>query len=158
VPATTSGTPAPAGTPAAPCVTNGRDGFCGTTDRVAANGFLSGIAEGRRFAKGKGPRQLAGRIEPDASGIGDIRVRLTRNDRGRCATYDGKREAFKAIKRCGATHGTWFSVGDRQAWTYLLPSRLGRGRYVLDLQVVDKAGNKTARLARGATRVVFTVA
>jgi hypothetical protein len=62
------------------------------------------------------------------------------------------------MKKCGATHGTWFSVGDKADFAYLLPSKLGAGRYVLDLQVVDKAGNKTAGLARGTTRVVFTVA
>jgi hypothetical protein len=35
---------------------------------------------------------------------------------------------------------------------------LGRGRYVLDVVAVDKAGNKVTSLARGTTRVVFTVA
>jgi hypothetical protein len=62
------------------------------------------------------------------------------------------------MKRCGATHGTWFSVGSRADWRYLLPAKLGRGRYVLDLRVVDGKGNADTKLARGRNRVVFTVA
>jgi hypothetical protein len=148
----------PAATPGgAPCVTRGDDGFCGTADKRAAYGFISSIREKQRFARGKGPRELKGRTDQDASGIKDVRLRLTRNDAGRCSTYDGTREAFKTMKRCGAARGTWFSVGDRSDWSYLLPSRLGRGRYVLDLQVVDRAGNADSTLARGRNRVVFTV-
>jgi hypothetical protein len=154
----TSGGGQPTSVPAAPCTTNGHDGFCGTKDTFAAYGRLLGITEGKKYKNGQGPRQLAGRIEDDASGLADVRVRLTRRNGEACSTYDAKRERFKAIKKCGASHGTWFSVGAKSDWTYLLPSRLGRGRYVLDLQVVDKAGNKTTKLARGTSRVVFTVA
>jgi hypothetical protein len=144
-------------TPAAPCATSGDDGRCGSPDKHAAYGFVSSIKTGQRFAKGKGPRELTGRVDDEPSGIADIRLRLTRNDHGRCAGYDGKREAFVRLKRCGATHGTWFSAGTIGAWRYLLPAKLGRGRYVLDVQVVDKAGNRDDKLARGRNRVVFTV-
>jgi hypothetical protein len=153
---TTAGGGAPV-SPAQPCLTNGHDGFCGTADKVAADGAITAITEGKKYKKGAGPRQLAGIVKADGSGLADVRLRLTRNDGGACSAYDGKREQFKAIKKCGATHGAWFSVGASPSWSYLLPARLGRGRYVLDLQVVDKAGNKTAGLARGTTRVVFTV-
>lgn len=142
----------------APCVTNGHDGFCGTTDKTAPSPKITAIAEGRRFAKGKGPRQLGGTVAADGSGVADVQLRLTRNDKGKCATYDGKTEKFKTIKKCGATHGTWFGAGSNAAWSYLLPSALPRGRYVLDVIAVDKSGNKVTRLARGTTRVVFTVA
>jgi hypothetical protein len=145
-------------TTTAPCVTNGRDGFCGTQDKVAANGAITAIAEGMKYKKGKGPRQLAGRIERDGSGLADVRLRLTRTNADACSTYDGKTEKFKAMKKCGAKRGSWFSHGARADWTYMLTARLGPGRYVLDLQVVDKAGNKTTQLARGTSRVVFTVA
>ncbi|HWI75257.1 MAG TPA: DUF4430 domain-containing protein [Baekduia sp.] len=155
---TTAGIVTPPVAPGAPCVTNGHDGFCGTADKTVAYAAITAVTEGKQYAKGKGPRQLGGTVEKDGSGIADIRLRLTRNDRGACSTYDGKTEKFKAMKKCGATHGTWFSVGTDAAWTYLLPSKLGRGRYVLDVLVVDKAGNKTRQLARGTSRVVFTVA
>jgi hypothetical protein len=153
---TATGSATPALLP--PCVTNGHDGFCGTPDKVAANAAITAIAEGRKYKKGSGPRQLAGKVEADGSGVADVRLRLTRTDGEACATYDGKTEKFKTIKKCGATHGVWFSVGDKAAFRYLLPSKLGRGRYVLDVQVVDKAGNRTRALARGTSRVVFTVA
>jgi hypothetical protein len=141
-----------------PCFTNGHDGFCGTSDRTAPSPKITAIAEGKRYAKGKGPRQLGGTVAADGSGLADVQLRLTRNDRGTCSTYDGKSEKFKTIKKCGATHGTWFSAGGNAAWSYLLPSRLARGRYVLDVIAVDRAGNKVTSLARGTTRVVFTVA
>jgi hypothetical protein len=150
--------PAPGPKPGAPCVSNGHDGFCGTPDKSIAYAALTGVTEGKKYKKGAGPRQLAGKVEADGSGIADVRLRLTRNDRGACSAYDAKTEKFKAIKKCGARHGTWFSTGANPAFSYLLPSKLGRGRYVLDVQVVDKAGNKTLQLARGTSRVVFTVA
>lgn len=155
---TVTGRPAPPTPATPPCTTNGHDGFCATKDTVAANAAITAISEGKKYAKGKGPRQLAGKVEADGSGIKDVRLRLTRNDHGRCSTYDAKTEKLKTMKKCGAAHGTWFSVGDDSSWRYLLPSKLGRGRYVLDVNVTDKAGNTTAKLARGTSRVVFTVA
>jgi hypothetical protein len=150
--ATTTPTPAP------PCLTSGNDGFCGSLDRRAANGAFTTLPEGKKYKKGQGPRELKGHVADEPSGLADVRVRLTRTHSGACSTFDARKERFVAMKRCGATRGTWFSVGAKQDFTYLLPSRLGAGRYVLDLQVVDKAGNKTAALARGTSRVVFTVA
>ena len=50
----------------------------------------------------------------------------------------------------------YFAIGDRPDWSYLLPARLGQGRYVLDVIAIDKAGNRD-RLARGRSRVVFFV-
>jgi hypothetical protein len=144
--------------PPAPCVTNGSDGFCGSPDKVVANAAITAVSEGKKYKKGAGPRELAGKVANDGSGIADVRLRLTRNDGGKCATYDAKTEKFKALKKCGASHGVWFSVGAKQDFTYLLPSKLGRGRYVLDVEVTDKAGNITKSLARGSSRVVFFVA
>jgi Domain of unknown function (DUF4430)/Bacterial Ig-like domain len=154
---TTAGKPSPT-QPSPVCTTNGHDGFCGTKDTVAANAAITAISEGKKYAKGKGPRQLAGKVEADASGVKDVLLRLTRNDHGKCSTYDAKTEKLKAMKKCGATHGVWFSAGSDARWSYLLPAKLGRGRYVLDVNVVDKAGNRTQKLARGTSRVVFTVA
>jgi hypothetical protein len=149
---------APPSNPPGPCVTNGSDGFCGSPDKVAANAAITAVSEGKKYKKGAGPRELSGKVAGDGSGIADVRLRLTRNDRGACATYDGKTEKFKALKKCGAARGVWFSVGVKQDFTYLLPSKLGRGRYVLDVEVTDKAGNTTKSLARGTSRVVFFVA
>jgi hypothetical protein len=149
---------APPVNPPGPCVTNGSDGFCGSPDKVVANAAITAVSEGKKYKKGAGPRELSGKVANDGSGIADVRLRLTRTDGRKCATYDGKTEKFKALKKCGAAHGVWFSVGAKQEFTYLLPSKLGRGRYVLDVEVTDKAGNTTKSLARGSSRVVFFVA
>jgi hypothetical protein len=149
---------APPINPPGRCVTNGSDGFCGSPDKVAAKAAITAVSEGKKYKKGAGPRQLSGKVAEDGSGVADVRLRLTRKDGGKCASYDGKTEKFKALKKCGAAHGLWFSVGARQEFTYLLPSKLGRGRYVLDVEVTDKAGNTTKSLARGTSRVVFFVA
>jgi len=160
------GTTVPGGSAPAPaqptgaastCQTTGDDGRCGSPDKHAAYGFIASQPEGKHYAKGHGPRQLAGRVADEPSGIADVRLRLTRNDHGRCATYDGKREALVRLRRCGALHGRWFSAGTASDWSYLLPAKLGRGRYVLDVQVVDRAGNRDDKLARGRNRVVFFV-
>jgi hypothetical protein len=139
------------------CVTTGDDGNCGTKDKRAPRGKILSIREGQHFGKGKGPRALRGTVAADPSGIADVRLRLTRNDHSHCQTFDGRSEKLAKIKRCGAKHGKWFSAGDRQDWSYLLPARLGRGRWVLDVEARDKAGNLDTLLQRTRTRVVFTV-
>jgi hypothetical protein len=142
---------------APPCQTTGDDGRCGSPDKRAAYGSIASVAEQQHFAHGKGPRELTGHVADEPSGIADVRLRLTRTNRGRCSTYDAKREVFKAMKKCGAARGSWFSVGTSSDWRYLLPEKLGPGRYVLDVLVIDKAGNRDAQLARGRNRVVFFV-
>jgi hypothetical protein len=127
-------------------------------DRTAPRARITSIREGARFRRGRGPRTLAGRVSADPSGIAAVRVRLKRNRGGVCAGWDARRERLVPIKRCG-THrfGRWFSVGTAPRWSYLLPGRLGRGRYVLDVQARDRAGNATL-IDRGRTRVIFRVA
>jgi hypothetical protein len=144
-------------TAASACATTGDDGLCGTKDKRAPRGRIASIGEGQRFANGKGPRTLSGTVAADPSGIADVRLRLTRNDHGRCQTFDGRSERLLAMKRCGAQRGKWFSAGDRQQWSYLLPARLGPGRYVLDVEARDGAGNVDSLLQRTRTRVVFFV-
>ena len=142
---------------ASACATSGDDGLCGTEDRRAPRGRIASIREGQRFGRGKGPRSLSGSVAADPSGIAEVRLRLTRNDHGRCQTFDGRSERLVALKRCGAKRGKWFSAGDREQWSYLLPARLGSGRYVLDVQARDRAGNVDTLLQRTRTRVVFIV-
>ncbi len=154
------------------CVTDGADGFCGTTkpgtagpttqaplapaaaDKLAAFGKLGSIREGQKFARGKGPRTLAGSVDPDQ--LQDVRLRLSRTDRGKCTRYDGAAERFVKA-RCGVKNAKTFSVGASSPFSYLLPSALPRGRYVLDVIVIDRARNQTTTYQRGRNRVVFTV-
>jgi hypothetical protein len=151
---TKPGEPAP---PVAQCVHDGDDGLCGTPDHKATYGFIKSIREHQHFRRGRGPRELKGTTDPDPSGLKDVRLRLTRNNRGRCSRFSGTLLRFAHLKRCGARHGTWFSIGSKADWSYLLPKALGRGRYVLDLKTIDGAGNADTKLARTRNRVVFFV-
>jgi hypothetical protein len=141
---------------AATCATNGHDGKCGTKDRTPPYARLAGIADGQRFAKGRGPRALHGTVAVEPAGLRSLRLRLTRNDGGRCSAYDGARERFVRTRRCSAAAGRTFAIGTAQEFSYLLPRRLARGRYVLDVFAVDGAGNR-GTLTRGQSRVVFHV-
>lgn len=148
-----------AATPPAACATSGRDGRCGTRDRTAAGATIRGIREGQRFKAGSGPRRLQAHVDDDPSGLFAVKLRLTRTDGRSCTYLSGKRERFLANRgrRCGASRGFWFRVGDRQDVDYLLPAKLPRGRYVLDVNAIDKAYNRDDARRRGANRIVFRV-
>jgi hypothetical protein len=151
------------------CVTDGADGACGTrtstgggggggapvaaADKVAPVGRILEIREGQRFTRRRAPRTLRGSVAPDPSGLRMVKLSLTRSSGGDCQWYSSSRERFRG-SHCGRR--VYFSVGDRADWSYLLPHRLGKGRYVLDAIAIDKAGNRD-RLARGRSRVVFFV-
>jgi hypothetical protein len=135
------------------CVAEGADGRCGTVDSRPPFSSLSGLVEQQRFTRAGAPRELAGEVDPDPAGLQMVKLRLTRKFDGRCSYFSGRQETFRPI-RCGRGH--YFSIGDRADWNYLLPSRLGPGRYVLDAVAIDKAGNREP-LARGRNRVVFHV-
>jgi hypothetical protein len=115
-------------------------------DTVAPKAVIAGLR--KRYARGRGPRVLRGTVSPDPSGLRVVKLRLTRRAGGRCAYYSGRRERFRPT-RCGRAFR--FAIGDRARWSYLLPARLGHGRYALEVTAVDGAGN------RGATQALFTV-
>lgn len=151
------------GTGAAPvdaaCATTGTDGLCGTRDSTAPSASISGIAEHRHFARGKGPRTLHVNVKPDVSGLLTVKLRLTRTDGPRCTYFSGRSERFRIPRgaKCGADNGFWFAVGDREQTSYLLPRALPRGRYVLDANAIDKSFNRDDARRRGSNRVVFFV-
>ena len=120
-------------------------------DRTAPSATLSGLTE--KAVLDRGPRALGGSFGADPSGIKTVKLRLTKRVGARCWYFSGRMERFRRTK-CGT--GAYFAIGDRADWSYLLPERLERGRYVLDAIAIDGAGNRTP-LVRGSTRVVFTV-
>lgn len=122
-------------------------------DTVAPVGRILGIRSGQRFKRKRAPRTLHGKVGADPSGLRAVKLSLTRSVRGRCQLYSPTKERFRR-SRCGRRVN--FKIGDRADWSYLLPKRLGKGRYVLDVIAVDKAGNRDT-LARGRNRVVFFV-
>ncbi len=120
-------------------------------DRTPPSATLTGLTE--KAVLKRGPRRLRGSFGADASGIKTVKLRLTKRLGKRCWYFSGRMERFRRNK-CGK--GAYFAIGDRADWSYLLPERLTRGRYVLDAIAIDGAGNRTP-LARGTTRVVFKV-
>ena len=85
----------------------------------------------------------------DPSGLLAVKLRLTRRVGKKCSYFSGSRETFRPM-RCG--RGSFFKIGDRADWSYLLPKRLGRGRYVLEAKAIDGAYNRGA-----VTRTRFRV-
>jgi hypothetical protein len=141
------------------CRTTGSDGRCGTRDRTPPTARVLGIRNGWRFSRRTAPRALRVQVAPDPSGLLAVKLRLTRNDRGRCTYFSGRFERFRVNRsaRCGATNGFFFGVGDREQTSYLLPRRLPRGRYVLDVTAIDRAFNRDGPRSPGRNRVVFHV-
>jgi hypothetical protein len=168
------------------CVHNGNDGTCGTSGPsstgvpgsagtppssgaspigitgspvVAPNlalGHLRGIHYGQRFKAGHGPRVLRGTVSPDAAGIAAVRLRLSRRTIHACQGFDAHTHRFRET-RCGVQHAPWFRVGTGVRFAYRLAHRLGPGRYVLDVSVIDKAGQRDDLPILGRNRIVFSV-
>ena len=136
------------------CVTDGSDGACGSPrlappDRTAPTASILGIRDRQRFTRRRAPRELRGTASADPSGLWAVKIRLTRRHKGTCWYFSGSKEQF--LKRtCGKQYA--FKVGDQTAWSYLLPARLPRGRYVLDTYAIDRVFNRGEE-----SRVVFRV-
>jgi hypothetical protein len=154
------------------CVHNGNDGTCGTqasgaqppastaltsaanTGPYVVVAKATGVIEGHTYKRGDAPRVLQGTVDLHTA-LQDVKLRLTRTQGRKCSYYDGVTERFRAM-RCGAVHGVYFSVGSKTSFSYLLPAALAPGRYVLDIEATDTAGERTT-LARGTSRIVFYV-
>lgn len=114
---------------------------------------LSGLRFKQVFSAARAPRVLAGTAIPGSEGLVNVKLRLLRTVGNRCEYFSGKRDAFRRAT-CG--RGYFFSVGASESFSFLLPSRLPRGRYALDALAYDRAG-RTSTPQRGVTRFYFTV-
>ena len=123
-----------------------RHGACGgaaaaAPDRTAPVASIAGIRDGQAFSRRGAPRELRGSVTADPSGLWAVKIRLTRRLGKTCWYFSGSKEQF--LKRtCGKQYA--FKVGDRTDWSYLLPARLPRGRYVLDSYAIDNVFNRGA--------------
>jgi len=163
------------------CVHAGNDGNCGTqapsAPALATSGGSSGMSgvasfathyagpyafvakatgliDGHVYKRGQAPRVLTGSVLAHAA-VTSISLRLRRTYRGRCWAYSGAGERLVGV-RC--RQGSFFQIASGGvSFSYLLPSRLPPGRYVLDVRATDATGNQTT-LARGTSRIVFYVA
>lgn len=157
------------------CVHVGNDGNCGTTGNSGSTGSgastaggggkavpytgvyalvpkLTSLIDGHIYKRGHAPRVLSGSVLAHMP-VSSISLTLRREYRHRCSAFDGVTARFVRA-RCGT--GKPFNVSSNGLFSYLLPSALSPGRYVLDIQATDAAGNRTT-LARGTSRVVFYV-
>jgi hypothetical protein len=155
------------------CVHNGNDGTCGThapgqtsnapepqgegakapyRGPFAVISRMTNVIDGHVYSRRRAPRLLDGEVIAH-TGVVSAGLELRRSYRGRCWAFDGVVTEFRRAP-CG--HGSFFVVAHRASFSYLLPAALGPGRYVLDSEATDSAGNHTT-LARGTTRIVFYV-
>lgn len=165
--------PASVRTEASICVHAGNDGTCGTSTSTtgassptptvatvtppykgpyALVAGVKGLADGHVYGPKAAPRLLSGTISAHAA-VTSVKLELRREYKGRCSAYDGALERFRRAA-CGT--GSFFQASTGGVFSYLLPSALAPGRYVLDIKATDAAGNQTV-LARGTSRIVFYV-
>jgi hypothetical protein len=113
---------------------------------------VKGLADGHVYPPGAAPRVLSGNVISHTA-VSSVSLRLRREYRGRCFAFNGATERFRRA-RCGS--GAFFKVASNGVFSYQLPAALAPGRYVLDVEASDAAGNQTT-LARGSSRIVFYV-
>jgi hypothetical protein len=121
-----------------------------------------GLIDGHVYSRTSSPRLLAGSVTAHTS-VTSVSIELWRTFRGRCYAYDATRARLQraGCRRAGffkipGTHGAFFKVASTSSFSYLLPSALPRGEYVLDILATDAAGNRTTP-ARGTSRTRFYV-
>jgi hypothetical protein len=108
---------------------------------------------GKTYANG--PRVLSGTID-ESGGVAQVFLRLRATDGGnltsasRCRWFSGKRGVF-THRTVPCSKARFFRGGSDTRFSYLLPARLRKGKYVLDVKVLDRAYNA------GRTSVPFGV-
>ena len=100
---------------------------------------VASLRNGAVYSRRRAPRLLRGSVTADPSGLKAVKLKLTRRVGRKCSYFSGSRERFRPM-RCG--RGSFLRIGDRADWSYLLPKRLGRGRYVLEVKAIDGAFNR----------------
>ncbi|HEY2141165.1 MAG TPA: hypothetical protein VGG98_03785 [Solirubrobacteraceae bacterium] len=159
------------------CVHKGNDGTCGTPAPGTSTGVksptggggtvpagsqakielakIAGVKNGLTFSRRSAPRLLSGSVEvPVGDSLSKVQISLKRRHHARCYGFDGSRVRFIPI-RCGKA-ASWFSVGAKASFSYLLPARLPAGRYVYEIEAVDGIGHTTTPIS-GVSHVVFRV-
>jgi hypothetical protein len=121
-------------------------------DTSKPRAVIRGIRDGRRYRRG--PRLLSGTAS-DNVGVTQVKLALRRHAHGKpCRWWSSTADRFAGG---GCAKKVFFAIGSQTSWSYLLPRRLGPGRYVLDVKAFDRARNRDERFVRGANRVVFYV-
>jgi hypothetical protein len=122
-------------------------------DTTAPVIHITSLTPGKTYSSG--PRELAGTVN-EAGGIAQVFLRVRATDGGnltaasRCRWFSGKRGVF-THRTVPCSKARFFRIGTDPNFSYLLPSRLAKGKYVLDVKVLDRAYNA------GRTAVPFKV-
>ncbi len=141
--------------PVSACACGGPSPVIAPPQLAADVAKVMGVKNGQVYSRRSAPRLLAGVVEVPSDGtLKQVRISLQRRYRGRCFDFSGSRESFVRTKRCGSA--AFFSVGGSESFSYLLPARLPRGRYVFDIEGIDNTGQPT-KLVSGISHVVFQV-
>jgi hypothetical protein len=135
------------------CVTDGADGFCGTTKPgdpapppptgpppyAPVQGSLA-VSNGSSFALTKAPRELGGSLQPGSNGLSRVRIRLRRRVGSTCSFFSVKNERF--YRRPCNERGFFYTLPvNGTTWSYLLPLKLLAGSYRLESFGVDGTNN-----------------
>jgi hypothetical protein len=124
-------------------------------DRTAPRARLLSPRNNHTYRRAKfSPRLIHVAVAESGSGVRTVKLRLTRRLGNRCFAYSGRRDRFIGAK-CGT--GFFFSVSSKSDFTFLLPERLPRGHYVLDVEAIDRSFNRDTVGVRGRNRSVFDV-
>jgi hypothetical protein len=116
---------------------------------------IKGVANGHLYPRRRAPRVLAGVITVPAGGtLHQVQISLERRHHKHCSQFRGRSGRFVRMRCRGAAE--FFSVGGAESFSYLLPWRLPRGRYVYDVRAIDDSG-KVTKLVNGESHVVFRV-
>jgi hypothetical protein len=143
------------GTTAAGQVVAGTTTAAPAVGRTAPRARLISPRDGHTCRRARfAPRLIRITTSESGSRIRNVKIRLMRRLGTRCFSFSGRRERFVGQK-CG--RGFFFTMTDRAAVDYLLPEKLPRRHYVLDLVAIDKAFNRDAVRQRGRNRSVFDV-
>lgn len=122
-------------------------------DTTAPTVSVSSVQPNKKYKRG--PRLISGSVE-DTGGIQQVFLRLRSTDGGnltaasRCRWFSDKRGVF-THRTVPCSRARYFRIGSNAKFSYLLPSRLGKGKYVLDVKVLDRSYNA------GRDAVPFTV-
>jgi hypothetical protein len=119
-------------------------------DKTAPATRIKGIKDGATLRKG--PRKLRATIA-EAGALQRVTLSLERRADRQCTGFDGDSERF-VNRACGRPPR--FVVGTAKKLSYLLPRRLGSGRYVLTVLATDAAGNRE-QVRKGTNKVAFRV-
>jgi len=133
------GTPAAPAAPAAPATPGGPAAPSAPAAPASARPpAVVAVSSPRSATYRRGPRLLRGRVEAGDARLLNVYMRLRRIARGGCSWYSSGREEFTRGGTCSRSR--FIRLGAREEWSYLLPERLERGRYILDVKAIDARG------------------